>query len=170
MANCRRCKLSVTRLCIVAPMITTPAKVLFIVEAPSSADERLKRMGRTPQARLLAEMVKNAADMLDIQTPEYQLIPMIFCRPVFGLSDADRPPAMDEILACVPNVLEAVQKCNPTQIFFCGKSVADYWAKEFPDGKTILPLWLIEKQGGVQSPNFISNVRTIVEGLKNVVR
>ncbi len=150
--------------------ISTPADLLFIVEAPSSADERLKKMGRTPQSRLLAAMVKDAADMLDISPPPYQLIPMIFCRPIFGLSDADRPPAMDEILACVPNVLEAVQKTNPSQIFFCGKVVADYWAKEFPDGKTIMPLWMMEKQGGVQSPNFITNVRIIAEGIKNVVR
>lgn len=168
-SNCRRCKLSQTRLCIVRPHGPTPADALFLIDAPSAADERLKEVGRTPQGRLLTAMVLDAAGMLGIPCPSFQILPIVFCRPWIPKTGQDRQPARDEILACAPNVLAQVKACDPAQIFFCGQDVAQYWKREYPEAKTVFPLWLMEKQGGLQSPNYTQNVRTIAEGLKNVV-
>lgn len=167
--QCHACKLSKTRRCIVTPRGASPADALFIVEAPTAADERLKQMGRTPQARLLASMIADASEMLGIETPTYQIIPQVFCRPSKMPGDLDRAPERDEILACIPNVIDQVKRCNPAQIFFVGKEVSAYWKREFPDGKILSPLWLLEKQGGMHSPHYTINVRVIVEGFHNVV-
>lgn len=166
-SNCRRCKLSTSRRCIVRPHGPTPADAVFIIDAPSAADERLKEVGRTPQGRLITAMMIDACEMLGIDGVPFRIIPQVFCRPATA-ADLDRPPARDELLACIPNVIEAVQAANPSAIFFFGAEVAVYWKKEFPEGKTLLPLWLLEKQGGQQSPNFTVTVRTIAEGLQNV--
>lgn len=166
---CRACKLSKTRRCIVAPRGPSPADAIFIVEAPTAADERLKQMGRTPQARLLAAMIADAAGMLGMEIPTYQIIPQVFCRPSKMPGDLDRAPERDEILACIPNVIAQVKRCDPAQIFFFGKEVSEYWKREYPEGKTLSPLWLLEKQGGQQSPHYTVNVRVIVEGFQNVV-
>lgn len=166
-SNCRRCKLSTSRRCIVRPRGPSPADAVFIIDAPSAADERLKEVGRTPQGRLIAAMMNDAAGMLGVPVPAYKIIPQVFCRPSTA-ADLDRPPARDELLACMPNVIEAVESANPSAIFFFGAEVGVYWRKEFPEGKVLLPLWLLEKQGGQQSPNFTVTVRTIAEGLQNV--
>jgi uracil-DNA glycosylase family 4 len=168
--QCNRCKLSTARLCIVRPWGPSPADALFLVEAPTAADERLKELGRTPEYRLLASLVCDAADRLGIHVPSYRIHPIISCRPATSPQHPDRPPAHDEILACAPHVMKAVDQANAGAIFFMGKTVEHYWRKEYPEGKTLSPLWLLMKQGGTQSPYYTGTVRAIAEGIKHVTR
>jgi len=164
-AHCTRCKLSKTRLCVVRSYGTYPADVLFLWESPTKTDEHLFKMGRSPEAKLLFEMLAEAADILSIPCPSFHIHPMVMCRPTTMKFGPDRPPQKDEVLACAVHVLEAVRKVQPKQIFFTSKLVAAAWREELPDALTLLPMEMLERQGGKQSPYYLLTLRKLMEGL-----
>ena len=153
---------------MVRPWGPSPAGVLFLVEAPSMADERMMELGRTPEFRLLGELVADSARFLGVDRPSYRIVSMVLCRPTEGRFNPSRLPERGEILACAPNVIAEIDKTRAQQIFFVGKLVSYYYAKEFPEGITIQAPEFLDKGGAKASPWYQYKIRTIAEGLRNL--
>jgi uracil-DNA glycosylase len=86
----------------------------------------------------------------------------VLCHPTDTPRGANREPKADEVLACMPNVLEIIRSANPKCVVFVGKVAQRYYQKHFdiPAVRILHPAALL-RGGGRSSPQYISAIRAL---------
>lgn len=164
---CTRCPLSAIAKKPIENRGDRKADVLIISDNPSQADEILENVLSGQDGKLLDMLFKDATDTLGIEPINYYATAMIRCRPTDTWRGETREPEYSEVLGCTYNLMNVVDKMRPRIIFLMGKLTDKYLKKEFPEAHTIQHISFLLKQGGKSSPWYNTNLRTIMEALKN---
>jgi len=164
--GCQECALARTRKQMVESRGSTPADVLFLIEAPNAADEVVGKLLSGPEDRTLIRICMDAA--LEAGMPRFTIhvAPMVFCRPTRNASIENREPRSNEVLKCMRNVMRVVVAVQPKLTVLVGKVVADYYKDELPESISILAPWVLNKQPA----RYNTNMRNLAEGLKKYVK
>ena len=164
--KCKRCDLVKTRRknCVVIGRGVVPADILFIGEAPGSADEILRKPLVGQAGRLLDEMIIRAG----IINIKYYITNIVLCRPVGEKFAQNRPPSKIEIIKCTQNIMQIYKAVQPQAVIFMDKLALDHYKKEFNSTFTIMnPKWHVNN-GGDKSPRYLTDVQTLREVFKCV--
>lgn len=164
--GCTACALHTTRKRMVGTRGHTPASVLFLVEAPTMADEALGRIMVGQADKFLVNILAQAAETAGIPTPEYHISPMVFCRPTNGSNLDNREPKPQEIIVCMKNVMRVVMAVNPRLTVLVGPLVRDNYARELPESVYILPPGFLMKQPA----RYNVNMRNLAEALRKYAK
>lgn len=156
--TCTRCGLSTTRKSIaVGRGDLSGCDIVFLGEAPDAAEDSLGEAFIGPAYKLLLKMITQS------RLSEYRtkFINIVWCYPTNRKGGSRRDPTPTEIVACMSNVLEAIDYAAPRQVVFLGDVVKKYYKRAFPLATTIQqPSYLI-KTGGEISPSYLKNVRLL---------
>jgi DNA polymerase len=136
MENCNRCNLSKYRSHVVVGRGDfSSARVLLIGEAPGLSEDVLGTAFIGEAGKLLDEMLKDAG--FDIK--DCCFTNTILCRPCSSRNDIkNRPPAKEEVLKCMPNLLQIFSRLkNIELVIFVGRIAQMYFRNRFTDAKSI---------------------------------
>jgi uracil-DNA glycosylase family 4 len=171
--RCPGCELQGHRKCQVVGRGKTPAEVLFIGEGPNKTEDLLGQLMVGPPGALLDEMIKDASVLINETTPTYYLTNGVLCRPwIWDVYNKDfnrnREASKQEILACMPNIIEIARIVKPSLVVFIGRSIEKFYRKEFPDNVHISHPEFHLSFGGKSSPTYLQDVRTLSEAFKEL--
>lgn len=158
--NCKACALHKTRTQMVESRGPAPADVLFLVEAPTVADEVTGTLLSGPEGRTLISLCFDAAELAGVKFSMH-VAAMTLCRPHI----VSGPPSATSVLKCMRNVLAIVEEVCPALIVLVGPVVTDYYKKELTQSITILAPWVLIKQPA----RYNMNMRALAEGIKQYV-
>jgi uracil-DNA glycosylase family 4 len=167
--SCKKCSLHATRRTVVWGRGAAPAEILFIGEAPARVDDLRGAPFLGPAGRLLEGIVTKASQRCGApREPTCFFTNTIMCRPVQKLGGDAREPSQTEILACTGNVMQVAKIVHPQIVVFVGKVAARYYAKEFPVNEAIVHTDFLLKQGGANSPYYITTLRKMEEVVERI--
>lgn len=150
-----------------------PAKILFIGEGPGKTEDLLGEAFVGPSGHLLEQMLKEAAEEAWIRVPSYYITNTVMCRPWIWNENRDdygqgREPKKQEVLACMPNVMEVARVVKPKIVVFIGRIAESYYKKEFPGAIRITHPAFHLRYGGRASPTYLQDIRTLSEIFKKL--
>ena len=172
--KCNKCLIAGCKRSRVLGEGSTPADILFIGEAPGKSEDLMGVPYVGPSGVLLKRMIDDATNRLGLTgAPSYFVTYMIQCRPYIQDVQVEdyfeyREPSKEEVLNCMPNLLDEVQRVKPKVVIFIGKLAEKFYGKEFAVHSKILPLDFLVKFGGPASPNYLSTVRLIMEAIEQI--
>jgi uracil-DNA glycosylase family 4 len=149
-SSCSKCELRNHRKQQVPGRGSIPADVLFIGDAPNAGEDALGEACVGQAGKLVARM------MITIPLRTYYMN-VVMCR------CPDRDPTSHEVLTCMENILNIVEKIKPKYVVFLGKLAARYYKKHFPNSIEIAHPSMLLKTGGAASPLFLTCVRKLEE-------
>lgn len=148
-----------------------PFDILFMGEAPGKSEDLMGVPFYGPSGVLLDQMVEEVnARLHRIRSRPFSYIitNTILCRPY--VEDAKSPdylenrdPSHQEILNCVPNIMQIINIAQPKITIFVGDVSKRYWKRELPLSKSILHPSFVLRKGGRTSPFYHNNIRTLVD-------
>lgn len=170
---CSGCRLKSHRRKQVIGRGDAPATILFIGEGPGKTEDLLGEPFVGPSGNLLDQMIQDASAMAWTSPPSYYITNMVLCRPwIWQDSDPDcghdREPTKQEVLACMPNVMEIARIVKPKLVIFFGRVAESYYKKEFPDRIRITHPAAHLRYGGKSSPTYMQDIRTLSEVFRRV--
>lgn len=145
-----------------------PAQILFLGEGPNKADDSLGEPFTGRERKILIEIIARASEMGNVYVPSFYLSNIVMCR-TWNNDPADKeydrfiPPQKQEVLACMPNVMELVSIVKPQFVVFVGKTAESYYKKEFPGSVRITHPAIHIIYGGKSSPTFLLDSRKLSE-------
>jgi len=150
-----------------------PAQVLFLGEGPNKADDSIGEPFTGLERKIITTIIAKASIMANVYVPSYFLSNIVMCRtwntnPNDKEYDRFTAPKKQEILACMPNVMEVVRVVNPQFVVFVGKTGETYYKKEFPDSIRITHPTIHLIYGGISSPTFLLDCRKLSEILRKI--
>lgn len=157
--NCNKCDLSLTRRTIVQGRGVLPCRTMLIGEGPGLAEDVLGEAFVGPSGQLLDSML----DEVGIDVEECYYTNVVFCHPTDEPRGKNREPRAEEVLCCMPNVMDIIRRGYPKQIVFVGQIAYRYYAKifyEFPSVRMIHPAALL-RGGGRSDPRYITAIRAL---------
>lgn len=170
-ALCTKCRLSKTRDRLVIGRGALPAPLMLIGEGPGGSEDMLGAAFIGPAGRVLDEMIKQSG-----YAGAWYVTNTVHCHPTDRLHGENRPPAADEILACMPRVNALLQRCAPRAVVLLGKVASRAYGNIVAQPALHLthPAALL-RSGGVASPGFLPAVYRLrfflqQEGLINGVK
>jgi len=168
--NCKNCGLHKFREKIVIGKGDIPADILFIGEAPGLSEDTIGEPFVGPAGKLLDVMVNDAFIRSKLKKiPSYYITNTVLCRPTDKIGGKNREPIEQEILQCKENILEIIEKVNPTIIILIGKVAKKYYGHNITVYYTIQhPAYLLYG-GGVMHPEYNKNVRILTAIFKEVL-
>ena len=145
---------------------SAPAKLLFIGEGPNKTEDLLNENLVGPAWDLLELMIEGASAMVSIEIPTFYLSNIVLCRPwIWDYSDPDcgfnREPTKQEVLACMPNIIEIARVVNPLYVVFIGRVAESFYKREFTGSTRITHPSAHVRYGGKASPTYMQDVRTL---------
>jgi len=155
---------------------SVPADILFLGEAPSKTEDMLGEPFIGPEGSLLEMMLDEAILYSEIKRQlNYYITNTVLCRPWIWNADDElyginRKPSEDEVLACMPNIIEVARMVKPSLVVFVGKVSEQYYKKEFPESISILHPSFHLKFGGKGSPYYRTDLRILVDTFKEVYK
>lgn len=153
-----------------------PADLLFIGEAPGKSEDMIGEPFVGPAGNLLEAMIKEASGMAGIyERLSYYVTNTVLCRPWIWdecdeLYGQNRKPKEEEVLACMPNVLEIARIVNPILVVFVGKVSEQYYAKEFSHTTSLYHPAFHLRYGGRSSPYYRTDMRILSDALKEIYK
>jgi len=168
--NCKGCGLYKFRDQIVIGKGSIPAQVLFIGEAPGLSEDTIGLPFVGSSGKLLDIMINDAFIKSKLKKiPTYYITNCVLCRPTDKKGGANREPKEKEVLSCKENILEILEKVNPTATILVGKVAEKYYGKNFSVYYKIQhPAYLV-RGGGVMHPHYSRNVRILTSIFKEVL-
>lgn len=151
-----------------------PADLLFLGEAPGKTEDILGEPFVGPSGNLLEAMISDAVKMSCIsQRLKYYVTNTVLCRPWIWDEDDEmygnnRKPREEEVLSCMPNILEIARLIQPSLVVFVGKVSAQYYHKEFPHFISMYHPAFHLRYGGKASPYYRSDIRTLSDAFKGM--
>lgn len=136
-----------------------PADVLMIGEAPGRSEDALGEAFVGEAGRFLDLMVRRAG--LDKYTIYFTNT--VWCHPTDRVGGENREPTTDEVLSCMPNVLEVITRACPREIVLVGDIAKRFYRKYVINPICIQHPSFILKTGGINSPYFIKNLHKLEE-------
>jgi len=149
-----------------------PSDLLFIGEAPGKTEDMLGEPFVGPSGNLLETMIKEASFAAGVQRHlNYFITNTVLCRPWIWdeedeLCGQNRKPSEDEVLACMPNVIEIARVVRPSLVIFVGKVSEQYYKREFPESISINHPAFHLRFGGKSSPYYRTDVRVLADTFK----
>lgn len=122
--GCTECGLCHTRHKIVLARGRVPAHVVFIGEAPGSAEDILGRPFVGPAGKLLDRMVAAAVEAAEAEHLRLAFTNLVACLP--KTDGKKREPNTTEIEACSVRLQEFIDLCDPTLLVRVGRHSAKY--------------------------------------------
>lgn len=120
--DCQMCPLAQQRFRICIARGTVPADVLFIGQAPGPSEDARGVPFDGPAGDLLNQIIERAIGQL----ATYALTNLVCCFPRDAKLEGNEEPAIDEILACRPRLVEFVNIVRPRLIVCVGALAAEY--------------------------------------------
>lgn len=176
-SKCTACPLSATRANVTFVSGRIPADVLFLLEAPGSADDQGGFPGSGPSGQFLSSLVQ---ELRKSRTGwEYAVASPIGCVPWNRPEDGQEPigyrqPEASELTKCNPRFLDLLRIVNPAGIVLFGSLAEKYWSDYGAKVQTALDkrfkivttqsLLRIIQQGGAKESNV--QYRNTLSGLK----
>jgi len=158
--SCYDCHLSTYRRNVVEPRIFGKPEILFISDYPGRIDDMTGFAMSGPEGKTLCELA-NDAGILD----NYAITHCCRCRPCDAKLFETREPTHVEVLACMPNLFEDIDKMQPKKIILLGKLTARYYAKQFNNSLKIIHPSVLLKTGRTASQFYLSTLRALKEFL-----
>lgn len=131
-------------------------KILFVNESPNYVQDLLRKMDVGNTGILINKMLS----AINIDSNSYRITSIVLCRTAKS-EKVNREPTKIEILNCMENFLAQVDFLSPEYVVFMSKLAAKFYKKQFPNSCSIVHPEILEKQGGIQSPYFLSNIQAI---------
>jgi len=172
---CRKCKLARYRRQVVIGRGDVPADLLFIGEAPGKTEDLLGEAFVGPAGKLLDKMLQKACSLsivdkilnsreIDrIKNITYYITNTILCHPTDEREGDNRQPNSYEVNLCTSHIMQIYNMVKPKRVILIGKVADKYYAKEFREAIRIQHPAFILRQGGINSPHFLNNARTLSE-------
>jgi DNA polymerase len=157
--SCQNCLLCKTRRSVVLGRGTTPARILIIGETPGRSEDVLGTPFMGESGRLLDFMLKKVG----VDPKECFFTNTILCHPTDRKGGETRPPATNEVAACMENVLFLVDQCSAELTILAGDLPKKYFSKLIPTAVKISHPTLLLKSGGAKSPFYIRNLNILEE-------
>lgn len=155
---CLRCQLHKSKINRI-PGIGKPfARFLFITETPAMSEDLIGKGFVSDANKLLIEMIGKSGINLD----DCYFVYMVQCRACDGKNKPNRIPSEQEILACMPNVLDTIGK-----ISFHGVVLVDALVDKYYKTRVHVPHImitspnLIKIKGGRMSNLYIDTIRRL---------
>ena len=151
---------------------SVPADIMFIGEAPGKTEDMLGEPFVGPAGNILEMMLNEAMDYAKVRKQlKYFITTTVLCRPwVWDEEDElcgqNRKPSEDEVLACMPNVIEIARVVKPSLVVFLGKVGEQYYGKEFPNTISIFHPAFHLRFGGKASPYYRTDLRILADTFK----
>ena len=149
-----------------------PADLLFIGEAPGKTEDMLGEPFVGPCGNLLQQMIDDACTMAGVlKELKYYITNTVLCRPWIWDEDDEkfgdnRRPNEEEVLACMPNIVEIAKVIRPSLVVFVGKISEQYYQKEFPESISITHPDYHLKFGGKSSPYYRTDIRVLCDAFE----
>lgn len=165
-SNCTRCHLCNYRSHIVEGRGNPfSARILLLGEAPGLSEDVLGKAFIGESGKLLDDMLKQAS--INVDTCFFTNT--VLCRPCNGRSDhVIRPPAKEEVLACLPNVTKIIESIKHIEIVVFVGRVAESFYRIRLQGFTSMYLTHpshILKNGGKGSSSHAEALNALRKGL-----
>ena len=162
--NCTRCKLHKFRRNVVMGRGLIPASVLFLGIGPGKAEDLTGEAFRGPSGRVYEQALRDAlADQGMTSPPSIYLTNIVACRPCDGVSEENRDPEPDEVLACRPRLAETVAHVRPDRVVFLGDFAQTEGKALCPDGVKLRHPAYLAREGGRGTPEYRRFVRDLGE-------
>ena len=165
--DCENCGLCQVRRQVVIGRGTIPATVLFMGEAPGKTEDLRGEAFVGRAGKLLDKMMIDAAKLIGImpeKTPSFYIINTVLCHPSDSFAGPNRVPSQEEILACMPNIIDIYKEVRPELVIFLGKVAEQYYSKEFLLTASIQhPAFLLR-----QMVYYPQNVRKLAEAFVSI--
>jgi len=167
--NCTRCKLHKFRDHIVPGRGDYPADILFMGEAPGMAEDTLGEAFVGPSGKLLDVMLADALKQSNIdQMPKYYITNTILCRPCDKRGGESRKPSKEEVVKCMYNVQDIIERVNAYNTILIGKEAEKHYSRIFNYYFSINhPAYLL-RGGGIMHPQYERNVRILTNVFNNL--
>lgn len=118
-SHCTACHLCTGRHSVVLARGQIPCDVLFIGEAPGTAEDALGKPFIGPAGKLLDRCIEEACDGLKVR-PRLAFTNLIACIPVGDDGNKTGEPPKTSITACAPRLKEFVRIAKPRAIVVVG--------------------------------------------------
>jgi len=140
--NCKKCPLCKDRKNLVVGRGTVGG-LLFIGEAPGRVEDALGTPFIGPSGNLLDQM------LLDSGIHSYYITNTVLCRPVDPVTNGDREPSFEEVLACRSNLESILLHVSPVFVCFIGKVSEQYLSSviNVPYSSVVHPSALLRRGG-----------------------
>lgn len=163
-SNCKACALSAYRRNIVVARTvgSAPYQILLIGEAPGQSEDSVGIPFYGPSGQLLDQMTLEA---WGINGPSYVITNTVFCHPTDKAGGRNREPFKEEVLACMPNLMNVVDTVYPRLYIFAGKVAERYYVKMLKPNITILHPAYLMRTGGKSSPYYRVTVNKLKEAI-----
>lgn len=145
-----------------------PADLLLIGEGPGKSEDLLGEPFIGPSGKLLDQTLLDASILAMVPIPSHYITNVVLCRPwIYQEEDElygeNREPVREEILACMPNIMKIASVVRPKHVIFVGKVSEKYYRKEFRYSTRIYHPAFHLRYGGITSPFYRGDVRTLSE-------
>lgn len=162
--DCDRCGLHKTRRRVVFGKGDLPCDVMFIIEAPSKAEELMNVPIAGKGDKILQEAIDLACDFIEMtERPRIYITLTVACRPCNGKGRDTRPPEGEEAWACFQRLEDEVLEADPSEVVLLGKIAHTYLSKRFPGALKLVHPSFIASLGGRSDPLFIRFARELSE-------
>lgn len=172
---CFNCECHLYRRQVVPGTGSVPATLLFMGIAPGKTEDLLGKPFVGYSGWLLNEMMQDACALAEIEhPPSYFILNTTLCRAWYWDEDDEerygknRNPTADEVLSCMPNIMETVALVKPKFTIFLGRHPEKYYKNTFKESKYIIHPASMLRDGAKQSPDYLPNMRLLSEILKEL--
>jgi len=155
---------------------SVPADILFLGEAPGKTEDLIGEAFIGASGNLLEIMLKEAIAFSQIKSQlKFYITNTVLCRPWIWdeedeLHGQNRKPSEDEVLACMPNIIEIAKIVKPSLVVFLGKVSEQYYNREFPHTVSIFHPAYHLRFGGKVSPYYRTDLRILADAFKNLYK
>ena len=163
--NCRRCKLCLTRKNMVIGRGSIPADILFIGEGPGKVEDATGQPFTGPSGKVLDAAIEQSSNMFGFHFPDYYITNLIMCRPTDTINGPNRVPTDQEIKACYSNLRVIFENVCPDIVITLGKTAEKSIIKSDKVYNIKHPAYIL-RQGGIESPQFLSYARELADILE----
>ena len=167
--GCTRCPLHQFRRNIVFGRGSLPAKVFFVGESNTKAEDLIGVPLIGSSGRLLEAGIKLAAGFLGKEPPTYFISNVCACRPTDTKGGENRPPTGEEAWACWARLEKTYRDVNPQKVVLLGDTAKKFCKRAWSDATCLLHPAAILRAGGEESPVFRNFARNLSEVFRNVL-
>ena len=158
--QCQACKLAKVRRIVVVGRGSIPAQVLIIGEAPGKSEDLLGEAFIGQAGKLLDRMLLDAGFTSDIRVFRTNTV---LCHPCDKKGGDNREPQHDEVLCCMENIQSIIEHVGASTVILTGEVARKYYGKIFPQAFYIQHPSFLLRTGGIGSPYYLKNIRTLEE-------
>ncbi len=167
--TCTRCELHQFRRKVCVGQGDIPADLLFIGIGPGRSEDLRGITFIGKSGRILRTGIKRAAQLAGLEkAPTSFITNLLACHPTDAIRGPNLDPEPHQVTACWPRVEEIEIRVKPKAVILLGNEVKNYYWRRFPEAFNLRHPSFIVHQGGIQTPEYRSFVRGLVEIFRSI--